>query len=112
VGDPILTIVSVLAIVVLVPVIEELLFRGFLQSWLVSRFTPFTSIALSSAIFTMVHFSPSQGIANAELMTGLFLLALFLGYLYQRQGSLWASIGLHCTFNAVSVTMILMGVGS
>lgn len=111
-GDPLLIVVSVLAIIILVPVIEELLFRGFLQSWLITRFPPLVSIVISSLIFTGVHFSPSQGIANVELMTGLFLLALFLGYLYQRQGSLWAPIGLHCTFNAISVTVILLGVGT
>ena len=35
-----------------------------------------------------------------------FILALFLGYLYERQGSLIAPIALHASFNAISVMNI------
>ncbi len=108
-GDSSLLTMSVVAIVLLVPVIEEVLFRGFLQSYLRQNFSQRSTILLSSAIFTLAHFSPSQGMANSELLTGLFVLACFLSFIYERQRTLWPSIALHCTFNAVSVSMILMG---
>lgn len=110
-GDYLLTGASAIAIVAFVPVIEELLFRGFVQSYLRQSHSAYVSILVTAALFTLVHFSPSQGVANAELLTGLFFLSLFLGFLYERQGSLWACIGLHCIFNAISVTMILLGYG-
>ncbi|MDP1835295.1 MAG: CPBP family intramembrane metalloprotease [Chlamydiales bacterium] len=110
-GDYFLTGASTIAIVAFVPVIEELLFRGFVQSYLRQNHSAYVSILVTAGLFTLVHFSPSQGVANAELLTGLFFLSLFLGFLYERQGSLWACIGLHCIFNAISVTMILLGYG-
>lgn len=109
-GDPLLTGASILAIVLFVPIIEEMLFRGFLQSWLRTKISRGSSIFFTALMFTLVHYSPSQGIANTELLAGLFLLALFLGFIYERQQCLWPSIGLHCFFNTVSVTMILLGV--
>lgn len=110
-GMPLLTGASTFAIIVLVPLIEEILFRGFIQGWLRSKFPAAQAIIVTAVIFTLVHFSPSQGVANAELLAGLFILSLFLGFLYERQQSLWPCIGLHCVFNFISVSMILMGYG-
>ena len=111
-GDPLLVVLSTIAIFAFVPIIEELLFRGFLQNWLKVWMGPKRALLTTAIAFTIVHFSPSQGVANAELMVGLFLLALFLGFLYERQQCLWPCIGLHCCFNAISVTMILLGFGT
>ncbi|TXI39249.1 MAG: CPBP family intramembrane metalloprotease, partial [Nitrosomonas sp.] len=111
-GDNLLLTMSTVAIFAFVPIIEEILFRGFLQNWLKSLFGTSKAILLTALTFTIVHFSPSQGIANVELIVGLFLLALFLGFLYERQQCLWPCIGLHCCFNAISVTMILLEMGT
>jgi hypothetical protein len=96
------------ALVTLVPITEEVLFRGLLQSSLRCLFNRTWAIILSSTIFALFHFSPMQGISNFELLTSLFTLACFLGLLYERQGSLWAPIALHATFNAISIAMILI----
>lgn len=94
-------------IVFIVPVAEEILFRGFLQSWLRSFLSFFPALILASLIFALCHFSISQGIANWELLTSLFVLSLYLGFLYEKQKTIWASIGLHSVFNAVSMFFIL-----
>lgn len=108
-GYPLLFALWNLAILALVPIIEELLFRGFLQNWLRSILGRRRALVLTALAFTVVHYSPSQGIANIQLIAGLFLLALFLGFLYERQQCLWACIGLHCTFNAFSIVFLLIG---
>lgn len=86
-----------------VPIIEELLFRGFLQTWLKRWLGPTKAILCASLFFALMHFSTSQSLANINLLCALFVLSCFLGFLYERQRSLWAPIGLHATFNTISI---------
>lgn len=95
-------------LILIVPVIEEILFRGFLQNWLKQKLGRGLAIFIASLIFAMFHFSISQGITNIELLAALFVLSCFLGFVYERQQSLWAPIGLHATFNAISIGAILL----
>ncbi|MDR2539484.1 MAG: CPBP family intramembrane metalloprotease [Chlamydiales bacterium] len=90
------------------PIIEELLFRGCLQSYLKRYMKKSLSIVFSSICFSTFHFSTSQGIGNISLLLSLFVFALFLGFIYERQGSLFASISLHMTLNIVNVVRILL----
>lgn len=98
--------VMVFLLIVIVPIIEEILFRGFLQNWLKKKLGHRWAISLTAIIFAIFHYSRSQGLGNIELLTSLFLLACFLGYLRERQQSLWAPIGLHSIFNAISIIAI------
>jgi uncharacterized protein len=98
--------VTVLMISCLVPIIEEVLFRGFLLNWMKKMVGLPKAIILSALTFALFHFSFSQGWDNITLLTSLFLLGCFLGFVYERQQSLWASIGLHGMFNAISIWMI------
>lgn len=104
---PYLMLIFAFLLIVLVPFIEEVLFRGFLQNRLKKSFGVKVAIILTSMIFALFHFSASQSWGNLELMISLFLLACFLGYLYERQQSIWAPVVLHGTFNAISVIAIL-----
>lgn len=104
---PVLFTMTILAIIAIVPIAEEILFRGFLQRWLVQNLGRVKGIALASLLFAIFHFSLSQKWDNIELLLSLFILSCFLGYIYERQGSLWAPIGLHTTFNTLSVMMIV-----
>jgi membrane protease YdiL (CAAX protease family) len=105
---PILFALTAVSVVTIIPYVEEMLFRGFLQAWLKTTFNRSTAIIATSIIFASFHFSVSQGIENVEFIASLFLLSCFLGFLKERQRSLWASIGLHSTFNAISICMLLV----
>lgn len=105
-GHSLLFAAMVLVVIVIVPFIEELLFRGFLQSWLRRKIGRSAALILTAFIFACVHFSKAQGIGNFELIVALFALSCFLGFIYERQRTLWASFGLHCTFNAISVFVL------
>lgn len=93
--------------VFIVPITEEFLFRGFLQTWLKGIFGKIGALIATSLIFALFHYSPSQGVHNADFVVSLFTLSIFLGWNYERQNSLWASIGLHATFNGVSVLFVI-----
>lgn len=105
----VLPVVLVL-ILVMAPAIEEFLFRGCLQRWLKSRIGTKAAILLTALIFALFHFSFSQGLGNISLVLSLFVFSCYLGFIYEKQASLFASIGLHFTFNATSVLFILLQV--
>ena len=92
--------------VVLAPVLEELFFRGFLQSWLRRYLRRGHAIGLSAFLFALAHLQ--QGIANLLYLPAIFLLGLFLGYLFERERTLLASITLHALFNLTTVTIVLI----
>jgi membrane protease YdiL (CAAX protease family) len=102
-----LLIISVfVAAVLIAPIIEELLFRGLLQSTLRSLgYGPWVSIAIGSFFFILFHAAPSHWPA-------LFVLSMSLGYSYERSGSLLRPIFIHAIFNATSVVVTLLTVNS
>jgi uncharacterized protein len=98
--------VLVFSVIFLVPVIEELLFRGFFQNWLKKFMGRWNAVALTSVVFAIFHFAPAQGMGNIELIVSLFVLSCFLGFIYERQKSIWAPISLHAIFNSFSLLLI------
>ena len=106
-------VLHLLAGAVIAPVYEEILFRGFaLTAWrrtLGDR----GAIVMSSLLFVVAHVLFVGGDSFGEAAAMAFVagvarvpVALALGWLYVRTGSLWAPIGLHATFNGV---LILIG---
>lgn len=92
----------VLLLVAVVPVMEEMLFRGLLQTSLRGLLPGYwPAIFISSAIFTMVHAMPTHWLA-------LFALSCAMGYAYERSGSLFRPIFIHVLFNAASVAAMLL----
>lgn len=106
-ANPPLMILTVLEVVIIVPLMEEFLFRGLLQNWLKSKLHHAAgAVLLTSLLFALFHFSSSQGVTNIELLSTLFMLSCFLGYIYEKQRSLWASASLHGFFNLLSIIFI------
>lgn len=94
---------AVISIILLAPLIEETLFRGFLQTYIRQHLGSKQAIIITSACFSLFHYSTGQGLGNISIIISLFVLALFLGFLYEKQGSLLAPMFLHGSFNAISV---------
>jgi len=93
-------IIAVTAVLI-VPAAEEMLFRGLFQSMIRSLISsPWAAIVLTSGLFAMIH-------ANAGHWPALFVLAIAMGYSYEKSGSLWRPIFIHCLFNAISVISTL-----
>lgn len=90
------------AIAIAAPVVEELLFRGFLQNALAKYVPIWGAIFLSSLLFALVHLQPYA-------IPGLMSLSIAFGYLYHRTGSLRTNIILHMANNvfALAVTQVL-----
>jgi membrane protease YdiL (CAAX protease family) len=102
-SDPFYFFLAILTVVFIAPLIEETLFRGFLQSFIRKHVGSKQAILITALCFSFFHFSPDQGFGNIPIIGSLFALALFLGFIYEKQGSLFASISLHSMFNAISI---------
>jgi membrane protease YdiL (CAAX protease family) len=106
-------VLLVLGATLCAPLFEEVLFRGHVQTLLRRFFMQcsawywpketaplqpkpwhsWTAIVITSALFAMVH--------PPWMAPLIFILALGLGYIYERTGILWASITVHLLFNSV-----------
>ena len=84
------------AIAIAAPVVEELLFRGFLQNALTKYVPVWGAILLSSFLFALVHLQPYA-------IPGLMSLSIAFGYLYHRTGSLRTNIILHMANNVFAL---------
>ena len=82
--------------VVLAPVFEEFLFRGFAYPALKQRIGPWPAMAIVSAVFALSHF-------HAPSLPALMLLAIGLVLAYELTGSLITPITMHAVFNGVMV---------
>lgn len=100
----------VAAVVLLVPMVEEVLFRGAIQGCLrgMTR-SPWVAIVLASVVFGAMHIGAAEGVA----IPGLIVFGTGLGIVYERSGSLLAPMVMHGLFNAgnIAVLFILRGAG-
>ncbi|CCB86405.1 MULTISPECIES: CPBP family intramembrane glutamic endopeptidase [Parachlamydia] len=104
--NPSLFLVTSLSVLFLVPFAEEILFRGYLQTWIKQKLGRFSGIVLTSLIFAFFHYADKQGIRNVQFIGTLFVLSCFLGYVKERQQSIWAPFGLHAAFNSIALAAI------
>ena len=94
-------ILVVIFAALIVPIFEELLFRGFFQTSLRALSdSPCAAIVLTSAFFAILH-PPTH-------IPALFMLSCGLGYAYERSSSLLRPILMHIFFNGFSVAMTLL----
>ncbi len=82
------------------PVVEELFYRGLVQTWFVDRLGPVVGIGISSLIFGAVHLSLIE-------LAPLTVVGMVLGLLYWKTGRLLPAIIAHMTFNLFTLVNLL-----
>ena len=84
-------------IVVLAPLGEEILFRGFLQKFLEEHWQDVTrAVLVTSLFFAIIHLNPFW-------LIQIYILGVILGFLAWRTGSIWAGFILHAANNLVAL---------
>jgi hypothetical protein len=85
-------------LVVLAPLSEELLFRGFVYGGLAgSRIGPVGAILVSSGIWTVIHVQYTW-----LVMTQIFIYGVVFGVVRWRSGSLWPPMVTHGVVNLLA----------
>jgi membrane protease YdiL (CAAX protease family) len=99
-------VVLVLVVALLAPVVEELLFRGLLLRSLARRTTAVAAVAISAAVFALVHLlDPS----TLPVMAPLLLVGVVAGFRSVRTGDLSQAILIHGGFNLLSAVVLVTG---
>jgi len=89
-------ILQLLVIGVLVPIVEELCFRGVILNRLAAWTPRWVAVAVSSLLFGIIHLNVLQGLYAT-------IVGVLLGWVYIRTRNLWAPIIGHIAFNSINI---------
>lgn len=99
--DPVILSLMSFAAVIVAPVCEEIVFRGYLYP-ATKRFAgPWAAAFFSAVVFAGAH-------GNISAFLPLFLFGLAQVFAYEKTGSIWAPIAGHFCFNGVTVAIQLL----
>ena len=89
----------VFAVSITPAICEEAIFRGWLQRTIRRKASALVSIVITGVIFALFHMSPLSIVALA-------FVGFYLGYLFERTGTLFASMTAHCLYNLTIIVLV------
>jgi uncharacterized protein len=101
-GSPWLAMFVVAAVSLTPALCEETLFRGWLLGTLRRRLRPAPAIAIQAVLFSLFHVSPLSIVALA-------LVGVYLGWLFDRCGTIFASMTAHAVYNGTIIVLVNAG---
>lgn len=106
-GEKLMALVSLM---VLPPIVEETVFRGFLYTGLRTKLNFVTATIVTSLLFASPHLlASSQGLLWVAGVDTL-VLSFFLCYLREKTGALWACMAVHALKNGIAFVYFLSSV--
>lgn len=93
----------VLTVAVVAPIVEEMVFRGFMYGGFERSLGAFPAVLLTSAVFTVMHFQ-----YNYYELLSIFVLGLVLAWARMKTQSLWTPIVMHAVNNGLALMAVLM----
>lgn len=94
-------VAAFLALVVLAPLFEEIIFRGYLYGRLRQRSGIVFSMIATSLMFGLVHFQLNVAI-------DVFVLSLFLCFAREKFDSIWPGVFIHALKNGIAYTLLFI----
>jgi hypothetical protein len=85
---------------ILIPISEELFFRGALYGWLRRRYRVWVAVLASATVFGLAHFD-SLGVIISS-----FIMGLVIALVYEYTRSLWTAIAIHIFNNSLAVVLL------
>jgi hypothetical protein len=95
-----------LATLVIAPIAEEIIYRGYVLQALLAKFSPPMAAVLSSLIFASIHIGIGPG-----MVVYLFLGALIPAFLYIKFRNIYPCVLMHFLNNVVAYVVIPLAVG-
>ena len=102
--SPLAVVAAFALVVILAPLSEELLFRGWIYTALRWRFGFAAALWSTAIIFSLAHWDPTHLYALAILPMGLVL-----GYVRERTGSTKATTLFHMIYNSSTLALSFLG---
>jgi len=102
----------VLVAVLLVPITEEVLFRGGLFRYFRTRIPRSAAIVLTSALFGALHVSWGDHLGGLASFAPLAVLAVVFCLAYERTGSIGTTIVAHALFNLNTLVLLVSGIAT
>jgi uncharacterized protein len=93
--------ITIVALVVIAPVAEEIFFRGFVFAGLRARYDWKWAAVISAAGFAAVHLS-------LAFFVPAFIMGIALAYLYAKSGSILPGMIVHVVMNAAAVAAVYL----
>lgn len=87
---------GIIAIALIGPILEELLFRGAITNKLLRQYSPTKAILISALLFGIFHINPAQ-------ILPAFLIGILFAWTYYKTASLIPCILMHILNNSLSV---------
>ena len=103
--DKFIFALDALGLVFIAPLIEEFLFRGFLNNLLRGKVNTFVRMSIVSILFAAIHF-PTY-IHNWIEFLAYLILSIVLFLVYERRRSLFDAILLHSLYNGLLVILFI-----
>ena len=103
--DKFIFAIDALGLVFIAPLIEEFLFRGFLNNLLRGKVNAFVRMSIVSILFAAIHF-PTY-IHNWIEFLAYLILSIVLFLVYERRRSLFDAILLHSLYNGLLVILFI-----
>ena len=98
-----------IAVVLLSPLVEEIVWRGAVQQALKALgFPRLAAIATTASLFALIHWSAVPRDARMSALPALALLGVTLGWLMERCGRIAAPWAAHATFNLANLLLFSM----
>ena len=96
-------LLTAIAVVILAPIGEEIVFRGFAFSGLKAKLGVFGAILVTSAVFSVIHIGPDVGVG---IIPPTFLLGVAFAFIYYRTRSLILAIAAHALHNGIAIAAL------
>ncbi len=97
------------ALVILPPVAEEIIFRGYIFMGLRKRLTYIQSALITSVLFGIAHLEFGSGAPlNWAAAIDTFTLSMVLTYVADKYKSLWPGMAIHAIKNLLAFTMLFL----
>jgi membrane protease YdiL (CAAX protease family) len=104
-GDTLGQLVFALVAVIVAPLCEEILFRGYLLGRLRSMMPTWIAVVASALLFALAHsFAAKSG--AIVLVVGTFVMGMILGWARVVSRSLWPAVVAHMVNNGVAITAV------
>lgn len=99
-NNPSLLVALVILAVIVAPICEEFVFRGYIYGTLKRFSCRFFAATISALFFAVVH-------TSLWSVVPLFIVGFLLALIYEISGSLWAAIFTHALFNGITTFILI-----